>query len=93
MVRRGQPSAPAPVPLSPVPEGLVAARENGDGPTKKRHVEQALEIRLRHDGQAPSEASKVSCCAMEQRENVRGRVLALTEVDDEPDSSSGDCSA
>ena len=93
MVRRGQPSAAAPVPLSPVPERLVAAREDGEGLTEKRHVEQALEIRLRHDGQAPSEASKVSCCSMEQRENVRRRVLALTEVDDEPDIASGDGSA
>ena len=93
MVRRGQPSAAAPVPLSPVPERLVAAHEDGEGLTEKRHVEQALEIRLRHDGQAPSQASQVSCGSMEKGENVRRRVLALTEVDDEPDIASGDGSA
>src|SRR4026207_1398852 len=93
MVRRGQPSAAAPVPLSPVPKRLVAAHEDGECLTEKRHVEQALEIRLRHDGQAPSQASQVSCGSMEKGENVRRRVLALTEVDDEPDIASGDGSA
>ena len=81
---------PAPVPLSPVPDRLFAAHEDGEGLTEKRHVEQALEIRLRHDGEAPSEASKVSRCSMKQRENVRRRVLALTEIDDESDIASCD---
>lgn len=93
MVRRGQPSAQAPVPLLPVPERLVAAHEDGEGLTEKRHVEEALEIRLRNYGQAPSEAPKVSCRSMEQRENVGRRVLALTEVHDEPDVAGGDGSA
>ena len=93
MVRRGQPIAQAPVPLSPVPERLFAAHEDREGLTEKRHVEEALEIRLRHDGQAPSEASKMSCCSMKQRQNVRRRIHVLTEIDDEPDIAGGDGSA
>ena len=93
MVRRGQPIAQAPVPLSPVPERLFAAHEDGARLTEKRHVEQALEVRLRHDGQAPSEASKLSCCSMKQREKVRRCVRALTEIDDESHVASGDGSA
>ena len=93
MVRRGQPIAQAPVPLSPVPERLFAAHEDGEGLTEKRHVEEPLEIRLRHDGQAPSEASKVSCCSMKQRQNVGRRVFALAEIDDESNVASGDGSA